>query len=329
MPGIKGKIPPALVLFLLSPAIGELLSGSSPPSEFFTPFGFTIMALLYGGGALTARELKVRWGRGMGSLLILGAAYGVLEEGLMVASFQNPGWQDLGILGVFGRWLGVNWVWAAELTAYHAVVSIAVPVMLVELAYPERKAEPWLSGMWLKIVPGLLAADVVLGLFIFSAFTGFRPPLPQYSLFVLLTAALVLLARRLPPDWARRGTRPMRRPRFFALITAIAAIACGVVFWVLPNALTIQAAPILVILLGSAAVLGTIWFLRSNDWRAATPMHRLALAAGALAPFVTFAFFQELDRSRPDDTTGMALVGLVSLIGLICLWRSIKKRVEI
>lgn len=325
----RPRLPPALVLFLLSPAIGELLSGSSPPSEFFTPFGFTIMALLYGGGALTARELKVRWGRGMGSLLLLGSAYGVLEEGLMVASFMNPGWQDLGVLGVFGRWLGVNWVWAAELTAYHAIVSIAVPVMLVELAYPGRKSEPWLGGRWLKVVPGLLVADVVLGLFLFSALTGFRPLLPQYSLFVLLTAALILLARRLPPDWARRGTKPMRRPRFYGLVTAIAAIACGAVFWVLPNVFAFQAAPILVILLGSATVLGTIGFLRSHDWRAATPMHRFAIAAGALAPFVAFAFFQELDKSRPEDTTGMALVGLVSLIGLICLWRSIKKRVEI
>ena len=316
------------MLFLLFPAIRELLSGSSPPSEFFAPFGFTVMALLYGGGALTARELKVRWGRGMGSLLLLGGAYGVLEEGLMVASFQNPGWQDLGVLGVFGRWLGVNWVWAAELTAYHAVVSIAVPVMLVELAYPGRKAEPWLGGRWLKIVPGLLVADVVFGLSLFSAFTGFRPPLPQYSLFVLLTAALVLLARRLPPDWARRGARPMRRPRFYGFVVALAALACGAVFWVLPNALVFQAAPILVILLGSAVVLGTIGFLRSYDWRTATSMHRFALAAGALAPFVTFAFIQELDKSRPDNTTGMALVGLFSLIGLFCLWRSIKKRVE-
>jgi hypothetical protein len=199
----------------------------------------------------------------------------------------------------------------------------------VELAYPGRKSEPWLGGRWLKVVPGLLVADVVLGLFLFSALTGFRPLLPQYSLFVLLTAALILLARRLPPVWARRGTKPMRRPRFYGLVTAIAAIACGAVFWVLPNVFAFQAAPILVILLGSATVLGTIGFLRSHDWRAATPMHRFAIAAGALAPFVAFAFFQELDKSRPEDTTGMALVGLVSLIGLICLWRSIKKRVEI
>ncbi len=97
---------PALVLFLLSPSIGELLSGSSPPAEFFTPFGLTMLLTLYGGGALLARELKVRWRKGMGSLLLLGAAYGVLEEGVMVASWFNPAWPDLGLLGVYCRWLG-------------------------------------------------------------------------------------------------------------------------------------------------------------------------------------------------------------------------------
>jgi len=90
--GLRDRIPPALTLFLLSPIVGELLSGSSPPSEFFQPFGFTIMALLYGGGAILCRELKIKWRKGMGSLVLLGTAYGVIEEGLMVASFQNPGW---------------------------------------------------------------------------------------------------------------------------------------------------------------------------------------------------------------------------------------------
>jgi hypothetical protein len=314
------------VLFLLSPAIGELLSGSSPPREFFAPFGFTVMALLYGGGALTARELKVRWGKGMGSLLLLGAAYGVVEEGLMVASFQNPGWPDLGVLGVFGRWLGVNWVWAAELTAYHAIVSITVPVMLVELAYPERRAEAWLRGRWLKVVPGLLVSDVVFGLFLFSAFTGFRPPVPQYAFMALLAASFAFMARRLPRDWARRGTKPMRGPRFYLLVAFLGVLACGAIFWVLPNVLTFLGAPALVMLLGALAVLGVIYFIRGYAWKMATPLHRFALTDGTLAPFVLFAFIQELDRSRRDDTTGMALVGLVAIIGLASLRRSLKKR---
>lgn len=328
MARIKRIIPPALALFLLAPSVGELLSGSAPPAEFFTPFGFTVMTLLYGGGALTARELKVRWGKGMGSLLLLGAAYGVLEEGLMVASFQNPHWQDLGVLGEFGRWLGVNWVWAVELTAYHAIVSVTVPVMLVELAYPEAKAEPWLRRRWLWMIPGLLMADVVFGLFVFSSFTGFFPPSPQYAFMALLTAAFILQARRLPSDWARRGTKPMRRPRFYGLIALTGAIACGLIFWVLPNILDFALAPVFVILLGAATILGVIRLLIGYDWRQGTPMHRYGLAAGALSLFIVFSFFQELDTARLDDTSGMSLVGLAFLIGLLLLRRMLGRELE-
>lgn len=272
---------------------------------------------------MTAREFKVRWRKGMGSLLLLGAAYAVLEEGLMVASFQNPGWMDLGVLGVFGRWLGVNWVWAVELTCYHAIVSITIPVMLVELAYPEAKGEPWLKGIWRLVIPGLLLADVVAGLFIFSEFTGFSPPLSQYSFLVLVTVIFVFLAWRMPSDWARRGTKPMRQPRFYAAATMAGAFACGAIFWILPNALKFPLAPIFVILLGAATVLGLIRFLAGHDWKTATPMHRFGLVAGALAPFIIFSFLQEFDASRTDDTSGMSLVGIAFLIGLLLFRRKI------
>lgn len=329
MSQVKRRIPPALALFLLSPIIGELLSGSAPPAEFFTPFGFTVMTLLYGGGALTARELKVRWGKGMGSLLLLGAAYGVLEEGLMVTSFQNPHWMDLGVLGSFGRWLGVNWVWAVELTAYHAIVSITVPVMLVELAYPEVKGEPWLRGRWLWVVPGLLLADVVFGLFVFSMVTRFWPPLPQYAFMTLVMFLFILLSRWLPSDWARRGTKPMRRPNFYTLVTLAGAFACGTIFWVLPNALAFPFAPVFVLLLGAATVIGLILFLVGYDWNRATAMHRYGIVVGALAILILFSFFQELDASRLDDTSGMSLVGLAFLIGLLLLRRKLGKEADV
>lgn len=137
----KLKVPPALTLFLLSPVIGELLSGSSPPLEFFNPIAFLFMASLYGSGAIVVRELKLRWKKGFKALLLLGAAYGILEEGLLVKSFFDPKWMGLGILGSFGRWAEVNWVWAEMLTVYHAVFSITIPIVLVELAYAERKEE--------------------------------------------------------------------------------------------------------------------------------------------------------------------------------------------
>jgi hypothetical protein len=103
---MKGS--PALVLFFLAPAIAELLLGSSPPSEFFNPVSLLLLSSLYGSGALVMRELKVRWKKGYVSLFLLGAAYGIVEEGLMVKSFFDPDWMDLGLLGVYGRWIEVN-----------------------------------------------------------------------------------------------------------------------------------------------------------------------------------------------------------------------------
>jgi hypothetical protein len=62
-------------LWLLSPAIGELLSGSSPPLEFFNPFSYLLLASLYGSGAVLIRELKNRWDLDFKGLLLLGAVF--------------------------------------------------------------------------------------------------------------------------------------------------------------------------------------------------------------------------------------------------------------
>jgi len=103
---------PVLTLFFLSPIVGELLSGSTPLPHFLNPLTLFFLTGLYGSGAIIVREAVKRWGKGWASVLLLGAAYGVLEEGVMVKSFFDPAWPDLGILGIYGRWLGVNWVWA-------------------------------------------------------------------------------------------------------------------------------------------------------------------------------------------------------------------------
>ncbi len=177
------NISPALVLFFLAPAVGELLSGSSPPLEFFNPFSLLFLSSLYGGGAIVVHELKVSWRKDFRAVVLLGAAYGILEEGLVVKSFFDPNWVDLGILGVYGRWLGVNWVWAEMLTIYHSIFSISIPIILVELAYPERRLESWVSMKTLKLLAAILAFDTIIGSFL----TNYIPPLTYY-----LTAFLVM-----------------------------------------------------------------------------------------------------------------------------------------
>lgn len=53
--------PPALLLFFIAPVFGELFPGSSPLNEFIHPLTLLILAMLYGSGAIIAREWVVRW----------------------------------------------------------------------------------------------------------------------------------------------------------------------------------------------------------------------------------------------------------------------------
>jgi hypothetical protein len=194
----------SLVVFFLAPMIGELLSGSAPPAEFFDPFGLFLMAALYGSGAILIRELRVRWGKGWWPVvLILGAAYGIVEEGLACKSFFDPGWPDLGQLGSYGRWLGVNWVWSLNLTIYYMVFSIVIPILLVELLFPTRRDERWVGRKGMVGFSLLLVADV---LFCFAAFP-YRPPL----LHVLLTIAVVVALYWIARDCQRSTPRPAPR----------------------------------------------------------------------------------------------------------------------
>src|SRR5437870_317974 len=90
--------PALLTLYLLSPIIAEVLSGSTPPLMFINPIMLMYETALYGSGAILVRELVRRRGLGWGSILLLGAAYGILEEGLIITSWFNPYWPDLGRL---------------------------------------------------------------------------------------------------------------------------------------------------------------------------------------------------------------------------------------
>src|SRR5262249_61423005 len=137
--------PAVLTLFFLAPVVGEMLSGSTPPVMFVNPFSLLLETGLYGSGAVLTRELVRRRGLGWASMLLLGAAYGILEEGLTITSWFNPYLPDLPSLGSYGRLVDTNWVWALGLTTYHAVVSITIPILLAETLFPRLAERPWLG----------------------------------------------------------------------------------------------------------------------------------------------------------------------------------------
>ena len=235
---------PGLVLFFLAPVIGEMTCGNTPPRMFFNPLAIVLLGILYGGGAILVREAVLRWHKGWPSLLVLGAAYAWVEEALMVKTYFNPQGAP-GYLGSYGRWLDVNWIWALDLTFYHAIYSIAVSVILVELMFPAWRAASWVPR-WVQVVLGvLLTIEVVLGYLFFGAegvenAPPYRPAPGPYLGGIVLVIALVVLARYLPagrtpsvPDAAlpAPGTPRAARPVWLwltgFLATSCSCSACG------------------------------------------------------------------------------------------------------
>jgi len=204
------------VLALLSPAIAEMLSGSSPPREFFFPLSFAFLLGLYGAGVLVVREVSVIWNKGWASVIVLGAAYGILEEGVAVKSFFDPEWMDLGRLGKYGRVMGTNWVWAVWLTIYHSSVSIALPILIVSMLYPHLRNERFLLGRKFPIVLVILFLDVVACATLLNPYDANSG---MYLLSIIAVFAFVGLAALLPKELlkAARQKAILKARSFFAL----------------------------------------------------------------------------------------------------------------
>lgn len=309
---------PGIVLFFLAAAMAELLSGSAPPSEFFHPVAFLLLSSLYGSGALIARELKIRWNKGYVLLFVLGTAYGIIEEGLMVKSFFDPNWMDLGVFATYGRWVEVNWVWAEWLTIYHSVFSIAIPIALVELACPEKRNEQWIST---KKLVGLMVLLGALTLFGLAFLTDYLPPFPQYFITIVIVILLTLVAWTIPSEAGKTGRVTPPKPLGLAAIGFFTTLALFLLFGAGPH-LTGQ--PIIVMLSGMGIIVLVFGFLRRFNWNETTLHHKFSLIAGAVSFFAGLALLQELDTSRLDNTQGMALIGIAAIILLIVLGRNLQ-----
>src|SRR6266498_5423868 len=145
------KSHPLLFLILLTPGIPEYLSASSQLTALvINPFGFLFQLGanigLYGSGVILIREAMIRWKKGWASVFLLGVAYGIVEEGLALWTLFNPLAQPVGVLGFYGHWLGVNWVWTVGLLIFHSVYSIGLPIFLFGLVFPEMKSKSLVSG---------------------------------------------------------------------------------------------------------------------------------------------------------------------------------------
>ena len=264
---------PVAVLFLLSPLYGELLSSSSPLPGFL--LAWLPLAALYGAGALLIREAAVRWRCGWLGIFLLGAAYGIIEEGIVVRSFFDPGWEDLGLLAEYGRSGGVNWVWTILLTIFHSAVSIAGAIATVEIAFPERRHQPWLGNRGLALAAAGVGGWVILGDAAFMDATG-----GQLAAAAAVVGILVAAARHLSVP-TRERARDLPAPhRFFWLSFITSAIV-----FLFPHAAAEAGSPppqVSIAVMFAAVAVAALLFWRWTGGAPTTDLHRSRLVGGML-----------------------------------------------
>lgn len=174
------------LLVLLSPCIAELFSGSSPFFTFFTPGIFLLYIGFYGLGALLIREVGSHNTLGYGSIILLGAAFGCLEEGILLKSWFDPFWMGAQITSQVLRAGGVSVLQPFANVAYHAVVSITTPIVLVESI---SSRDPWLSKKKLVVCGIVFALSSVL----LSTFNDYVIAGWQYVLGIGLCVIFIVL----------------------------------------------------------------------------------------------------------------------------------------
>jgi hypothetical protein len=310
---------PAVILLFLAPILGELLSGSSPPAEFFQPITFVLLMALYGCGALLVRELTFRWSKGWPSVLLLGLAYGIVEEGLAVKSFFDPSWVDLGTLGEYGRWAGVNWVWSLGLMFYHAVYSIGLPILLAWLLFPGWEKRPWLRP---KSFRACVVALALVVLFCNLFLTPYRPSWFQLAFAGGAAVGLAWLAHGVPAALPVAPAPTLPRPRGVLLRSFAAAIGLFCTLWALPNTSLPPLATLALMAVWAILLVRTIARLTLNP--AWSRVHAHAAASGALLFFILLDPLIQLDPNAPDNRSGMALVALGMALFLIWLGRRLR-----
>lgn len=324
--------PCALALLFLSPLIGEVSSGSTPPLLVIQPFFLVFLTTLYGVFALLTHEVIARRRLGWGNVLLLGAAFGVFQEALVVQTWFNFMAPQSPIHSVSGY--GVVWGtslnWALNLTIYHSVASITVPLILIAVFFPRRAPLPWFGPIrivlltaWLLLLCGVMAVNVAFTQFAHDGYSG--PPLIPYLLSAAFMLLLILLGvfvrfpaprhnptKRAPHLWTVRLVCGGYMTLFFAFSILLPATKMPVIAAMAPMLLLFAAA---------------LWRVRS--WSARAGWNERHLLSVAIGVFLCFAFIWgpliEFGLQLPARA-GMTAVNLLILGGLLLFDQRLKRR---
>jgi len=303
------RVAPAIVLFVLSPLVAEFLLGNIAIDALANAL---FLAPLYGGSALLIREIARRNGRGWPTMMLLGFAFAVFEEGLITQTLFNPSYFGHDLIGpTHVPGLGIGVWWTMFVLTLHTVWSMSASIALAEALTPARSTSPWLGRVGVGITGVLVAAGSVLSFYGTYEQEHFLATPAQLGVSALCVVAVVTVAlalrRPAPPSGpARSAPRPM--------VVGAVAFGASSLFMLGRDLATWGTVAAWLLLFAGVGALLVRWS-RRNGWGAS---HRLALASGALLTYawVGFPAVPVLGSTGTIDRIGNVVfaVGTVALI---------------
>ncbi|MEV0150450.1 MULTISPECIES: hypothetical protein [unclassified Nonomuraea] len=310
----------ALLLAGLTPVVAELTLGNPPLRQAWL---LLLWTPIYGAGTVVIRELVRRTGRGWPAILLLGAAYGIVEEGLALQALTSP--TIYGVAGWAPRILGLNSAYTELNIPYHAVFSVALPILLVDLVVPELRHRPCLGRTGL-VVAGVVFVLGALLLRWTTAFIdpGYQAPPAMLAAFGLAIAVLAMLALRFvprPPVPPAAALRTVPAPPVVACLAGVVAFGYLALLFPFGGARhpAFTEGGRVVVPMVAAALLAVVAGVLLRRWSAPGgwgDRHSLALAGGALVAHTVFGVIANGENAT--DRVSLAVLGLV-MIGLLAL----------
>jgi hypothetical protein len=320
---------PTVFLCLASPIIVEVLFGSTTVSIldsllFEVPF--------YGAAAVLIREVVRRRALGWTSLLLLGIAFAIFEEFLVIQTSVSPVlFVQGGSTFVYGRLFGVNWVYALWAVGYESVWAVVLPVYATELVFPDSKEQAWLSTRGIVTV-GLLFGLGTLGSWaIFTRVVTpdvighvYAPsPLIVAGAVIAIVACVVVGLSRWP-SWTRsveRGGAALSPRSVGALMFVVSASWFCLVAFAFNSWPAVPAAAVMALGVAIAAIAASIvgWSSARADW---SDRDRLAIVVAGLLASMILGFWASGITGWVNVGAKLVFDGLAG-VGLIVLGRKV------
>lgn len=163
---------------------------TSPLKMVLQPIALPFIMLFYGPAVLLTRELIIRRRLGWSAIILLGLAFGIMNEGVAAGTWytvQPDGYLYLGQYDV---------AWIAALEVFHLFISIILNVAFVDALFPR------FAGVSLLGKRGMIAWAIWL--FCFNGLVAFAPTYRAERLLALAGASVLIALALVLPSAAPR-----------------------------------------------------------------------------------------------------------------------------